>query len=157
MVMPTSTPMLQAPASAAQRTTGLPSTASGRNGSCVATSRQANRPHRIAEASSSAPNSAEIQSNLRPPQDSASNSATAAAIIKQRADDVEPVLARMIGHALQDARRHAERRQAERQIDPEDQRPVEMLGQEAAEHRAADRRRREHRADIALVAAALAR
>ena len=63
----------------------------------------------------------------------------------------------MIGHALQDVRSHAERGKAERQIDPEDQRPVEMLGEETAEHRPADRRSREHRADIALVAAALTR
>ena len=62
MVMPTSTLMLQEPASAAQRTTGLPSTASGRNGSRVATSRQANSPQRIADDSSSVPIGAEIQS-----------------------------------------------------------------------------------------------
>ena len=59
-----------------------PSTASGKNGSAVITSRQANRPHKIADAKSSAPNGAEIQSNLRPPQDSASSSATAADIIR---------------------------------------------------------------------------
>ena len=60
-------------------------------------------------------------------------------------------------HALEHVGGHAERGEAERQIDPEDERPVEMLGQKAAEHRPADRGGREHRADIALVAAALAR
>ena len=82
MVMPTSTPMLQEPASVAQRTTGLPSTVSGRNGSRVDTSRQANRPHRMAELSSSAPVGPEIQSKRRPPQDSASSSAIEAHIIR---------------------------------------------------------------------------
>ena len=76
---------------------------------------------------------------------------------QQRADHVEPVLARMIRHALEHVGGHAERGEAERQVDPEDQRPVEMLGEEAAEHRPADRGGGEHRADIALVAAALAR
>ena len=46
---------------------------------------------------------------------------------------------------------------AERQVDPEDQRPVQMLGEHAAEHRAGDRGGGEHRAEIALVAPALAR
>ena len=63
----------------------------------------------------------------------------------------------MIGHELERVPRHRQRGDAERQVDPEDQRPVELLGEEAAEHRAADRGHREHRADIALVAAALAR
>ena len=60
-------------------------------------------------------------------------------------------------HAAQHARGHAERHQAERQVDPENQRPVDMFSQKAAEHRPAHRGGREHRADIALVAAALAR
>src|SRR5690349_23827069 len=40
---------------------------------------------------------------------------------------------------------------AERQVDPEDQRPVDVFGEEAAEHRSADRRRRKHRGDVALI------
>ncbi len=57
----------------------------------------------------------------------------------------------------QHARGQRQRDQAERQVDPEDQRPMQMLGQHAAQHRAADRGRGEHRADITLVAAALLR
>ncbi len=81
MVMPTSVAMAQAPASAAQRTTGLPSTVSGRNGSPARISRQPNSPHSIADPNSKPPVGNDIQSNLRPPHDSASSIATAASII----------------------------------------------------------------------------
>ena len=157
IVIPTSVPMLQAPASVAQRTTGLPSTVSGKNGSFVDTSRQANSPHRSAEVeqqradlrrdpfvSPPAPRQREQQRDRRRHH-------------QQRADHIELVLARMKRHAAQHARGHAERHQAERQIDPENQRPVDMFSQKAAEHRPAHRGGGEHRADIALVAAALAR
>ena len=64
MVMPTSTPMLQAPARAAVRTTGLASTVSGRNGSSVETSRQANNAQNTPEVSSNAAVGAEIAAPL---------------------------------------------------------------------------------------------
>ena len=47
--------------------------------------------------------------------------------------------------------------QADRQVDPEHPAPSQMLGEEAAEHRSADARGREHGAEIALVAPAIAR
>ncbi len=50
---------------------------------------------------------------------------------------------------------HQERDQAERQVDPEDHRPVQMLGEEAAEHRPRDARGHEHAGDVALIAAPL--
>ena len=62
----------------------------------------------------------------------------------------------MEGHALQHDPGHDEGGQAERHVDPEDQRPVDLLGEEAAQHRPAHRRGRKHRGDITLVAPALA-
>ena len=50
-----------------------------------------------------------------------------------------------------------QRQKPERNIDPEDQRPVQMAGEEAAEQRAGDARRDEDRGEIGLIAAALAR
>ena len=46
---------------------------------------------------------------------------------------------------------------AERHVDPEDHRPVQMFGEHAAEHRPADTGRHPHAAEIGLVLAALAR
>ena len=113
--------------------------ASGKNGSAVDTSRQANRPHSTAEASSSAPICGEIQSKRRPPHDSASSSATAADHHQQRADAHRACACADETARAEHARGHAERDKAERQVDPEDQRPVDMLGQKSAEHRPAHR------------------
>src|ERR1700690_1925103 len=65
IVMPTNVPMLQAPASAAHRTTGLPRTVNGRKGSRVDTSLQANNPHKVVELKRRAPIAPEIQSKRR--------------------------------------------------------------------------------------------
>jgi len=46
--------------------------------------------------------------------------------------------------------------EAERQVDPENERPVQMLGEEAAERRPGDRRCHEDRREIGLVAAPVA-
>src|SRR6185503_870877 len=81
IVIPTSVPMLQAPASVAQRTTGLARTESGRNGSRTATSLQENTPQSAAEPNSSPQICGEIHSKRRPPQVKASRSAMDAAII----------------------------------------------------------------------------
>ena len=80
--MPTSTDIMQAPESAAQRTTALPSMVSGKNGSAVTINRQANRLQQTAEPSSNMPICGEIQSNFRLPQLNASNNSTAAVTIK---------------------------------------------------------------------------
>jgi hypothetical protein len=63
----------------------------------------------------------------------------------------------MVRHTPQHIRGHPQRAQAKRQVDPEDQRPVDMLRQKSAEHRPAYGRCREYSADIPLVASALAR
>ena len=78
MVMPTSVPMLQAPASAALRTTLLPSTESGRNGSSCRVRRQAKMAHSSTEAPSSETTRSEVHAYSRPPQDSASSNRIAA-------------------------------------------------------------------------------
>jgi len=67
------------------------------------------------------------------------------------------VLALVARQRLQRAAGDRKRQKAERQVDPEDHAPVQMLGEHAAEHRACDRGGRKHRAEIALVAAAFAR
>ena len=80
--LPTSVAMAQAPASAAQRTTGLPRTVSGRNGSLARISRQPNSTHSTTDPTSRPIIGSEIQSKRRPPQESASSMATAALIIR---------------------------------------------------------------------------
>ena len=53
--------------------------------------------------------------------------------------------------------RDAERQQAERYVDPENEAPVQMLGEHSAEYRARDRGEREDSPEVALIAATLAR
>ena len=91
MVMPTSVPMLQAPASVAQRTTGLARTDSGRKGSLTATSLQENKPQSAAEPNSNPPICGEIHSKRRPPQVNAGG-AQLSGHHEQSSDDVELVL-----------------------------------------------------------------
>ena len=57
----------------------------------------------------------------------------------------------------QDAVADVERDAADRQVDPEDHRPGQMLGEEAAEHGAGDAGARPHRRNMRGVAGALAR
>ena len=61
---------------------------------------------------------------------------------------------RDLAHLRQQQR---QRGQPERHVDPEDHRPVQMLGEHAAEHRPADAGRDPDAAEIGLVLAALAR
>jgi hypothetical protein len=67
---------------------------------------------------------------------------------------VRPVVAR---NELQRAVGHQHGDDAERQVDPEDERPVQIVGEEAAGERAEDRRGHEHHRRIALEDRALAR
>ncbi len=90
--MPTKVPMLQAPASAAQRTIGLPSTVSGRNGSTTDVSRQANSPHSTADARVSAPISQVIQAKRTPAPGERQQQHHRRQHHQQRADQVEAVL-----------------------------------------------------------------
>ncbi len=64
------------------------------------------------------------------------------------------VIDRDLAHLRQQQRQRGER---QRQVDPEDHRPVQMLGEHAAQHRSADAGRDPHAAEIGLVLAALAR
>lgn len=76
---------------------------------------------------------------------------------QQRAEHIELVRMVMGRQAAQGAVAHHAGADAERHVDPEDQRPVQMLGEEPAEDRAGDGGGDEHHREIALVAAALAR
>ena len=71
-------------------------------------------------------------------------------------DNIEPVLAPHARQAAEPRMRHEECERADREIDPEDQRPREVLGEEAAEDRAGDARSRPNRRDIDDIARALA-
>ena len=71
---------------------------------------------------------------------------------QQRADHVELVRSVVPRQFAQRAIGQHQRQQAERQIDPEDQRPMHVVGQHAAEHRAEDARRHEHHRGVGLVA-----
>ena len=65
---------------------------------------------------------------------------------------VRPLVARQ---PLQAPIGDQERQQSERQVDPEDHRPVQMLGEKAAQHRPGEARGHEHAGEIDLIAAAL--
>ncbi len=76
---------------------------------------------------------------------------------QQRADDVEAMRPLVARQAAQHECGDRQRRQSQRDVDPEDHRPVQVLGDEAAEHGAAAARRRIGDGEIAVVAAALLR
>ena len=66
-------------------------------------------------------------------------------------------MARISARRVERDRDHAERDDPHRQVDVEDPAPAQVVDEEAAEQRADDRRDPEHRAEVALVLAALAR
>ena len=63
----------------------------------------------------------------------------------------------VVGAAAEDRADHREREDAHRHVDVEDPAPGEVVDEEAAEQRADHRREPEDRAEVALVAAPLAR
>jgi hypothetical protein len=67
---------------------------------------------------------------------------------------VRPLVARQ---AAQLRVGHGERQKAERQVDPEDRRPMQVFGEEPAEHRPGEARGHEDAGDINLIARALPR
>ncbi len=76
---------------------------------------------------------------------------------QQRAQIVDPMLAAATGRQMAQRPAHREQRQqGQRQVDPEDPAPRQIVGQVAADHRSRHAGDRPHAADIALIAAALA-
>ena len=73
------------------------------------------------------------------------------------AGEVEPMRALVARQAAQRPVSHQQRGGAERHVDPEDHRPVHIIGEHAAEHRADDARTHEHDRGIALHDRPLAR
>ena len=76
---------------------------------------------------------------------------------QDRTKNVELMRAVMPRQLLERRPAHPEGCKSERQVDPEDQRPVQMLDNEAADNRAADRGKAEHGREIALVTRAFTR
>jgi hypothetical protein len=68
---------------------------------------------------------------------------------------VDARIARRGGGGCEHASHQPERDQREREIDPEDRAPRQVLGEESAEQRRSECGRGEHAREIALVAAAL--
>ena len=73
------------------------------------------------------------------------------------ADHVEPVRALMARQPAQQRRGHRQGGEAEREIEPEDRRPMQMVGQESAQRRTAGASRGVGHGEIRIVAPALAR
>jgi len=67
-----------------------------------------------------------------------------------RADHIEPVRPIVARQAPQYALGHHQRGGAERQVDPENQGPVQMIGQEPAQHGTEDAGAHEHDGGAAL-------
>ena len=73
------------------------------------------------------------------------------------ADNVEPVRPLVPRQGAQRPRGHHQRHGAERQVEPEDERPVQVIGQQSAKHRPEDAGAHEGYRDVALHQRALAR
>ena len=110
------------------RITGLLSTVSGRNGSAARVSRQPNSSDSTNEAPISIRIGGDSPRQRVPPQVSASSSGMAEPIISAGAEHVELVAAVVARDALEIDVGEQRRAEAERHVDPEDQRPVQMLG-----------------------------
>jgi hypothetical protein len=76
---------------------------------------------------------------------------------QRRADDVEPVRALVARQPAQQRRGDRQRGEPHRDVDPEDHRPVQVVGNEAAERRPAAARGRIGEREIGVVAPALLR
>ena len=74
---------------------------------------------------------------------------------QHRPQHVEAVRPLMAGKLAERAPGHPQGHGTQRQVDPEDHRPVQVLGEEAAQHRPGDARQHEHAGEIALVAGPL--
>ena len=75
---------------------------------------------------------------------------------QQGAEKVELVRPFVTGKAFQTPVGDEKRQQSERDIDPEDHRPMEVLGKKPAKHRPGEARRHEHAGEINLIAAPFA-
>ena len=73
------------------------------------------------------------------------------------AGNVERVRTVVPWQTAQGTRRHHQRDGAQRQIDPENERPVQVIGEQSAEHRAENARAHKHDGRVALCDRALAR
>ena len=73
----------------------------------------------------------------------------------ERAEHVEPVWTLVPGKPAQQRRRHREREEAERDVEPKDDRPMQLFRDEPAQRRAAGACRRIDHSEIGIVAAAV--